>query len=288
MSRQPRRSIRRRLPGWIATTILIIGAIGMIAPFLWMFSTSMAPATEAFALPPRWIPLPLRSDNYLALLDPSQPTGQIPLFQTMFNSAVIAIGVTIGTLITCPLAGYAFARLRFPGREGLFLLLLTSLMVPIQVTIIPLFIIMKNLGLVNTPWSLILPGLSSAFGVFLMRQFFLTLPQELLDAASIDGASTFGTFRRIALPLAKPALSALAIITFLGAWNAYFAPLIMLSDISNMTMPLALVAMLGVMKSGNIAQLMAATTVAIVPVAILFVVAQRWIVASFARSGVKG
>ncbi len=274
---------RARLPTVIALTILVIGAIGMVAPFLWMLATSMRPATQAFDLPPAWVPWPLRADNYQAAV-----TGPVPLLKNMFNSAVIAIAIALGQIITCPLAGYAFARLRFPGRNALFLLLLTSLMVPIHVTIIPLFVLMRNIGLVNNPLSLILPGVTGAFGVFLMRQFFLSLPMELLEAGRIDGASTFTVYRAIALPLAKPALTALGIIAFLGSWNAYFVPLIFLNNIDTTTMPIALVLMLGPNRSGNVAEIMAATTIAIIPALVVFIVAQRWIVESMTRSGLKG
>lgn len=276
-------SARRRVPAAIALTILVIGAIGMVAPFLWMVATSMRQATQAFDLPPTWIPWPLRPDNYEAAV-----TGPVPLLRNMFNSAVIAIAVALGQIITCPLAGYAFARLRFPGRNVLFLVLLTSLMVPIHVTIIPLFVLMRNIGLVNNPLSLILPGITGAFGVFLMRQFFLTLPGELLEAGRIDGAGAFTAYRAIALPLAKPALTALGIIAFLGAWNAYFVPLIFLNNINTATMPIALVLMLGPNRSGNVAEIMAATTIAIIPALVVFLVAQRWIVESMTRSGLKG
>lgn len=274
---------RRRLPVVLATGILVIGAIGMVAPFLWMFATSMRPATEAFDLPPTWIPWPLNEQNYVAAV-----TGPVPLLKNMFNSAVIAIAIALGQIITCPLAGYAFAKMRFPGRNILFIILLTSLMVPIHVTIIPLFILMRNIGLVNNPLALILPGITGAFGVFLMRQFFLSLPSELLEAARIDGAGAFTTYRAVALPLAKPALTALGIIAFLAAWNAYFVPLIFLSNINTATMPLALVLMLGPNRSGNVAEIMAATTIAIVPALIVFLLAQRWIVESMTRSGLKG
>jgi multiple sugar transport system permease protein len=274
---------RRSLPGFVATLVLLIGAIGMIAPFLWMFATSMRPSTSAYDLPPTWIPWPLDSGNYETAI-----TGPVPILRNMLNSAVIAIAVSLGQIITCPIAGYAFARLRFRGRDGLFLLLLASMMVPIQVTIIPLFVLMRTFGLIDHPLSLILPGLTAAFGVFLMRQFFLSLPQELTEAARIDGAGTWTTYRLVALPLAKPALSALGVIAFLTSWNAYFMPLIFLKDLDTATLPLALVTMLGPYRSGNVAVMMAATTIAILPALLVFIVAQRWIVESLTRSGVKG
>jgi multiple sugar transport system permease protein len=276
--------VRRSGPGgWVATIILIIGAAGMIAPFLWMFSTSMRPATEAYDLPPTWLPFPLQSENYVNAV-----TGPVPLLQNMLNSAVIAITVTLAQMILCPMAGYAFARLRFPARNVLLITLLASLMVPVQVTIIPLFILMRNLGLINNPLSLILPALTGAFGVFLMRQFFLGLPEEILEAARIDGAGPFTVYRLVALPLAKPGLSALGVITFLATWNAYFAPSIFLNSIDTATMPLALVLMLGPYKTGDVAMIMAATTIAILPAFLVYLVAQRWIVESLTSSGVKG
>jgi multiple sugar transport system permease protein len=170
----------------------------------------------------------------------------------------------------------------------LFILLLTSLMVPAQVTIISLFLLMRQLGLIDHPLSLILPALTGAFGVFMMRQFFLSVPSELLEAARIDGATPAQAFRLVALPLAKPALTALAVIVFLGSWNAYFAPSIFLNSIEHATMPLALVLLLGPYKSGNVAQMMAATTIAVIPALIVFLLAQRWIVESLTRTGIKG
>jgi multiple sugar transport system permease protein len=281
---------RQRAPGGktdvrsiIAIVVLLLVGIGMVAPFIWMLATSMRPSTRAYDLPPQWLPFPLRSQNYEDAV-----SGPVPLLRTMWNSAVIAIAVSIAQLITCPMAGYAFARLRFPGRDKLLVALLASLMVPIQVTIIPLFLLMREFQLINNPLSLILPLLTSAFGVFLMRQFFLGVPESLLEAAKIDGAGPWTTYRLVALPLAKPGLSALGTITFLTTWNAYFAPSIFLNSIENATMPLALVLMLGPYKTGSVAMIMAATTIAILPAFLVYLVAQRWIVESLTSSGVKG
>jgi multiple sugar transport system permease protein len=243
----------------------------------------MVPATEAYDLPPKWLPFPLQSENYVNAV-----TGPVPLLQNMLNSAVIAIAVTLAQVVLCPMAGYAFARLRFPLRSVLLVTLLASLMVPVQVTIIPLFILMRNVGLINNPLSLILPALTGAFGVFLMRQFFLGLPEEILEAARIDGAGPFTVYRLVALPLAKPGLSALGVITFLATWNAYFVPSIFLNSIDTATMPLALFLMLGPYKTGDVAMIMAATTIAILPAFLVYLVAQRWIVESLTSSGVKG
>jgi len=255
----------------------------MFLPFLWMISTAMRSTLNAYDLPPNWIPWPIDLSNFASAI-----SGPVPILQNMLNSLLIAVGVSAGQLITAPLAGYAFAKLKFRGSSFLFVLILTSLMVPIQVTIIPLFILMKDFGLINNGWSLVIPSLTGAFGVFLMRQFFLTVPDELLEAAKIDGANALQTFRFVALPLAKGTMTALAVIVFLGSWNAYFAPSIFLSDIHTATMPLAIVLLLGPYKSGNVAVMMSATTIAILPALIVFLLAQRWIVESFTRTGIKG
>ena len=280
-----RRVWTRRHPvsWWLATAVLVLGAAGMVAPFVWMFSTSMRSALRAYDLPPQWFAWPTNLDNYQAAV-----SGPVPLLRNMLNSTIVAVAVTVGQLITCPLAGYAFARMRFPGSGALFALLLASLMVPIQVTIIPLFLLMRNWGLINNLMSLILPGLTGALGVFLMRQFFLTLPRELFEAARLDGAGAVRSYLRIALPLAKPGLTTLAVITFLASWNAYFAPLVFLNDIRATTLPPALVVMLGPYRSGNVAVVMAATAIAILPALVVFLIAQRWIVEALARSGLKG
>ncbi|MCA0322407.1 MAG: carbohydrate ABC transporter permease [Actinobacteria bacterium] len=279
--RLPRR--RLAIGEVVAVTILVIGAIGMVAPFLWMFTTSLRTSTKAYDLPPQWLPTEFKWENYAEAVN-----GPVPILKNMANSAVIAIAVSIGMIITAPMAGYAFARLRFPGRDSLFVALLASLMVPIQVTVIPLFLLMRTLGLVNNPLSLILPGLTGAFGVFLMRQFFLGLPEEILEAARLDGCGPFTAYRLVALPLVKNGVSTLGVITFLGSWNAYFAPSIFLNDVDTATLPLALVLMLGPYGAGNMSAVMAATTIAILPALIVFLIAQRWIIASLTQSGVKG
>jgi multiple sugar transport system permease protein len=267
----------------VSIVVLSIGAVGMVAPFLWMLVTSLKTAIHTYDLPPNWIPLQFQWSNYWDAV-----TGPVPLLENMFNSAFIAVLVTLGITITAPMAGFAFAWLRFPGKSGLFITLLASLMVPIQVTIIPLFIIMSNLGLIDTPWSLILPYITGAFGVFLMRQFFLTLPRELLEAARIDGAGVWATFWLVGLPLVRNGLSALGVITFLASWNAYFAPSIFLNSQDHATLPLALLLMRGIFSSGSVNVNMAATTLAILPAFIVYLFAQRWIIASFTASAVKG
>ncbi len=272
-----------RLLGIAAMVVLGVGAILMVMPFLWMFSTSLRPSAESYKLPPAWLPTSWHFENYAAVFQ-----STVPFVGFAANSLKITFFVVFGQLITCSMAGFAFARLRFPGRDMLFIVLLASLMVPTQVTIIPVFIIMKNLGLADNHLSLIMLGLTSAFGVFLLRQFFLTVSQDLIDAAKIDGAGPWTTFTRIGLPLAAPSLSALAIITFNNTWNNYFYPLIFLTSWDKMTLPLGITALRGYLSSGNASVVMAAVAMTILPVLVVFLLAQRWIIQGVTQSGIKG
>ena len=273
----------QRVVNGAAVVVLGIGAVLMILPFMWMFSTSLRPITESYKLPPAWFPTEFHWETYTAVFQSS-----VPVIQFAANSVKVTFFVTLGQLITCSMAGFAFARLRFPFRNLLFLLLLASLMVPGQVTIIPVFIIMRNLGLVDSHLSIILPFLTSAFGVFLLRQFFLTLPQDLIDAAKIDGAGAWTTFLRVALPLAGPSLAALTIISFNNTWNNYFYPLVFLNTWEKMTLPLGITALRGYMASNSASVVMAAVSLAILPVLLVFLLAQRWFIAGITRTGIKG
>lgn len=260
---------------------LLFVVLVMVTPFVWMFSTSFGSVETAFALPPRWIPDLSNIRAYQQLLK------SIPFFLYMWNSFKIASLITVGQLITCSTAAYAFARLRFRGRDFLFFLLLSSMMVPIQVTVVPLFILMRRIHLYDTHASLILPVLISAFGVFLLRQFFLTIPKELEDAARIDGASHFTIYSRIILPLSGPALSALAILCFLYFWNELFRPLIFLSSLDNFTIPVGLTMLRGQYDVGSPTRLMAAVTLAVIPVLVVFIFAQRYIIEGITLTGLK-
>lgn len=273
----------QKLPDVIAIGLLGIGGILMMMPFMWMFSTSLRPVAESYKLPPAWLPTEWHFETYVAVFQSS-----VPIFAFAWNSIKVTFLVTFGQLITCSMAGFAFARLRFPFRNLLFVLLLASLMVPGQVTIIPVFIIMRYLGLVDNHFSIILPFLTSAFGVFLLRQFFLTLPQDLIDAAKIDGAGSWTIYLRVALPLAGPALAALAILTFNNTWNNYFYPLIFLNTWEKMTLPLGITALRGYMASNSASVVMAAVTLAILPVFLVFLFAQQWFIAGITRTGIKG
>lgn len=274
--------VAKRVMRWGIYLALSITTLLTLAPLLWMVSTSLRPSSESYKLPPQWLPTDFRIENYQAVFDSS-----LPFLRLIWNTLKITVAVTLGQLLLCSMAGFAFAKLRFPGREILFIVLLASLMVPNQVTVIPIFLIMRTFGLIDTHMSLILPGLVSAFGVFLMRQFFMALPSELIAAAKIDGAGTWTIFTRIALPLAVPALVTLSILTFNTTWNAYFYPLIFLSSWDKMTLPQGIAQLQGTMQSGNPSVIMAAVTMALLPVLFIFVLAQRWIVEAFAQSGLK-
>ena len=219
--------ITARRPGWahwaqlgLAYVALTIGSLWALFPFLWMISTSLKSDSEVLIYPPVWIPTRLVWENY------AEVTRLLPFGRFLLNTTVVAVTVTILELITSSFAAYAFARLRFPGRDKLFLLYLGTLMIPGQVTIIPNFLLVSWLGWVDTYWALILPAAFSAFGTFLLRQFFMSIPQELEQAARIDGCSFFGIYRHIILPLSGPALATLAVFAFMTQWNAFLWPLI--------------------------------------------------------------
>lgn len=283
MSKLRRNSQPRRFTALVGTALVIAAGLPMVAPFLWMLTTSLRTGVHAFDLPPAWLPTEWHFQNFLTLFQ-----SNVPFATFLWNSVEIASVVTAAQLFTCSLAGYAFAHLRFRGREALFPLLLTSLMMPIQVTVVPLFLMMSALNLVDTHWAVILPLATNAFGIFLMRQFFLTVPRELIEAARIDGAEQFRIFWRVALPLAKPSLAALAIITFTNTWNSYFLPLVFLNSWEKMTLPVGMFALSNVYGSGNVSIIMAAVGLAVCPLLILFLVAQRHIISGMVGSAVKG
>ena len=261
---------------------LLLGGVIMLLPFAWMFSTSWRLAKDSFSLPPQWWPTTWHVENYREVLE------NIPFVAFVLNSLQVTVLITLGQLVTCSMAAYAFARLRFPGREALFLVFLSQLMVPQQVTIIPVFILIRVFGLLDTPWALIVPALFSAFGTFLLRQFFLTIPNELEDAARVDGAGYVRTFVQIILPLAGPALATLTIFTFNFYWNEFFRPLLFISTWERMTLPLGLTIMKGFLGVGNVAAIMAGVSMGILPVLVVFLLAQRYLIEGVTLTGMKG
>ncbi len=265
--------------------VLLVGiALIEIAPLTWMFSTSLRDPKNSFDLPPDFWPTAFHWQNYLTVI--TSPDIQFLLF--FWNSLKIALIVTGAQLLTCSMAGFAFGRLQFKGRDFLFGLFLASLMVPATVTLIPSFILIKEMELINTHWALILPSITSAFGVFLLRQHFKSLPEELINAAKIDGATYFRIYWQILLPLTGPALSALGIFTFLGSWNNFVGPLLFLRDWDLYTFPIAIATLRGYMGSGNQSEVLAGIMISIFPILVFFLFAQRWIVQGASITGVKG
>lgn len=262
-------------------TLLTIGSIIMAAPFVWMVLTSLKDTAQAFSDPPTWLPNPIVWDNF--------PTSfqALPFGQAYFNSFYIALVIVACQLITCSMAGYAFARIRFPGRNIIFVMFLATLMIPFQLTIIPIFLTMRYLGWLDTHLALIVPAaLFSAFGVFLMRQFIRGIPLELEEAAIVDGANRWTIYWKIILPLLKAPLAALGIFAFLAQWNSFFVPLIMLNSVENFTVPLMLNQFKG-QYATEWTMVMAGSVIAVIPVLIIYIIAQRQIIQGIALTGLK-
>lgn len=264
----------------ITHALLITGAATMLVPFLWMLSSSFKSLTEVFAFPPTLFGEEFRWGNYLEI------SGRFNYFRYFLNSIKVSLWVVLFQVFTSATAGYVFAKMNFPGRDKIFTLYLATMMVPFHVTVITNFLQMSRYGLVNTLWSLMLPATVSTFGTFLMRQFFITVPGELIEAAKIDGCNPFTTFFKIAFPLAKSTIATLAIFSFMGVWNDYFTPLIYLNDQRRYTLPLGLASMQG-MYSTNWPVLMAASVIAVLPVLIAFIFAQDAFVKGVMMSGIK-
>ena len=261
--------------------VLIPLAVAMLIPMVWMLVTSLETLSETQHFPPVLVPHPLRLANYSDVL------RQTPFARWFVNTVIVTVVTVAGNLLLCSLAGYAFARIKFFGREIVFILILATLMIPFQVVMIPTFIIVKDLGLINTLQALIVPNLAQAFGIFLLRQFFRTLPVELEEAARIDGASRLSVLFKIVLPLSGPALATLAVITFLWTWNDFLWPLITIYSPNNMTLQLGLTTFQGTHASSwNL--LMAANVMSMLPVLLLFFLAQRYFIRGIATSGLKG
>jgi multiple sugar transport system permease protein len=262
--------------------LLIVGLVLVVGPFAWMVLGSFKPQAEFLRLPPTWLPETWTLDNYRRLFQ----NLDFPRFFT--NSLVVATAVTAGNLVFAPMLGWALAKLHFRGKRFLLLLVLATLMLPASATLIPLYVLMSTLNLVNTYPGLILPFLAGPLGVFLTRQLFISLPDELLEAARIDGAGEFGIFFRIGMPLAAPVLATLGILTFLGSWNSFLYPLVMTQEPQMYTLPVALATFATGQYQADHGMLMAGSVVLVVPVLIVFVLMQRWITEGVATTGLKG
>jgi multiple sugar transport system permease protein len=264
----------------LSHVILMLGAVTMLIPFIWMLSSSFKSLSEVFVFPPKLFGEKIVWENY------TQISSRFSYFSYFLNSIKVSVWVVCFQVFTSAVAGYVFAKLRFKGRDKIFLLYLATMMIPFHVTVITNFLQMSIYGLVNTLWSLMLPASISAFGTFLMRQFFITVPNELIEAAKIDGCNPFTTFIRIAFPMAKSSIATLSIFCFMNVWNDYFTPLVYLNDMRKYTLPLGLASMKG-MYSTNWPVLMAASVIAVLPVLIAFLCAQDAFVKGVMMSGLK-
>ncbi len=270
---------------WVDRGIIAVMAVlgvFMLLPFAWLFSMSFRLPSEAYKMPPSFLPPNLDFRNYQAVLD-----STVPFLQIYWNSLEVAVLVTVGQLVTCTLAAFAFARLKFPGRDSLFFVMLIGLMFPAQVTIIPIYLGFAQVGLLNKPIGLALMYLTSSFGVFLIRQFMRTQPKALEEAALMDGAGYFKIFTRISLPQLRPALSALGIITFTQTWNYYFQARVLLEPQESMTLPVAMDLLRGYLSNGNLSLVMAAMSMAVLPVILIFLLAQKLVIEGVTMSGIK-
>jgi multiple sugar transport system permease protein len=260
---------------------LITGSVAMLLPFIWMLSTSLKTPPQIFTYPPVWIPDPIAWQNY------RETVSVMPFGRFYLNSLIVASSITILQLLTSSLAAFAFARLRFRGRNALFLLYLATLMIPFQVTMLPNFILMSWLRWFDTYQALILPPAFSAFSTFLLRQYFLGLPLDLDEAARIDGASSFRIWWQIVLPLSGPVLAALTIFVFLNNWNDFLWPLVITDSLEMRTLPVGLSILQG-QYSVRWNLLMAGSVIAMLPVLIVYTLGQKWFIQGFTMSGLGG
>ena len=281
-SRVAARGLRRRGDSALTYLVLAVGAVVLLFPFYWLVSSAFKTSDEIAAYPVIWVPSRLAWENFSTLFQ------SLPMWTYFFNTVLVAGCAAIGTTFSSALAGYSFARLRFPGRDALFVLALSTLMVPGFVTLIPQFIMFKSFGWLDTFAPLIVPQLfANPAYLFLTRQFFLTQPRELEDAAKIDGCGYVRTFWRIALPLIKPALIAVALFTFLYNWNDFLGPLIYLQSSNHLTLQLGL-AQLQSQYSTHFELIMAGAVLTTLPVVALFFIGQRWFIQGIVVTGVKG
>ena len=271
----------RRLKLALTYLILSLGAVFMLFPVFWMVTTAFKSETEIFAAPIRWLPSALHWENFTV------PLAEKPFARWFLNSVLIASGVTIGNLLISSLAGFGFAKYRFPGRGALFLLILATFMIPLQVTMIPLFFIVKNLGWINSYQGLIVPIMVDAFGIFLMRQFVADIPNDYIDQARIDGAGELRIWWSVILPLSWPILSALGILSFLTAFDELLWPLILVTGDEMRTIPLGLATFENTYQT-IYNQLMAMALLAMIPVFLVFLIFQRRIIQGVTFTGLKG
>lgn len=274
------RSLRRAAKGLVYVPLLFAAALALM-PFVWMISSSLKLDKDVFSIPMRWIPQAFHWDNY------SQIWERVPLLTYFKNTSIVAAAVTFMQLLTSSFAAYAFAKMQFKGRDILFLCYIGTIAVPWQAYMLPQFIMMRSIGLYDTVWALVVLQSFSAFGVFLMRQFYLSIPNDLNEAARIDGLSEYGIWARIMLPLSKPAIATLTIFTFVNTWNDYMGPLIYLTKDENKTIQVGLRRFIQAYTS-DYHLIMAASLCTLIPVTIVFLALQKYFIQGIATTGLKG
>ena len=273
--------MKKALPSLLLHAALLLLAAATLLPLVWMVSASLMPTGEANTEPPRFFPSEVTWVHYQELFT------RLDLGRFFLNSFLIAATVTVVSLFLNSMAGYAFAKLRFPGRDRLFAFLIAAMVIPTQISMLPLFLVMKSLGLVNSYWGVMLPSLATILGIFLVRQYALSVPSELLDAARIDGAGEWRIYWSIVLPLCKPVLVTMAVFQFLAMWNDFMWPLIILSDDSKYTLPVALANLVGEHVQDT-ELMMAGSVITILPVLLVFVALQRYYIEGITAGSVKG
>lgn len=272
---------RRTIESALLHLVLVLGALATVIPLAWMISASLMPAGEATAFPPRWVPTRATLANYHELFD------RLAIGRAFMNSMIVAVISTLCSLLFNSMAGYAFAKLRFAGRDRLFTLLVGALAIPAQVAMLPLFLLLKSMGLVNTYVGAMIPLMATIYGVFLVRQFMISIPDDLIAAARIDGASEWQIYRMVILPVARPVLATLAIFTFMSAWNDFMWPLVILTSDEKYTLPVAIASLVGE-HAHDIELMMASSVLAVIPVLLLFFVLQKQYIAGLTAGSVKG
>lgn len=273
--------MRKRVWSIALYTLLLIAGAATALPLLWMVAASVMPAGGASTFPPKFFAGTVTAEHYEVLFT------RLNLSRYLFNSVVISFGVTFLSLLNNSMAGYAFAKYRFAGRDRLFKFLIASMIVPAQVTMLPLFLMLNRMGLVNTYWGILVPGLASIFGIFLVRQFALSLPDSLIEAARMDGASDFGIYVRIILPLMKPILVTLGLFTFMGIWNDFLWPLIIMTDDSMYTLPVAVANLIGEHVQDT-ELMMAGSVLTVTPILIVFALVQKYYIQGIIAGSIKG
>lgn len=269
----------------VGYVVLIAVSLMMVVPFLWMITTSLRPSGSEFAFPPQILPTTFEFENYVRLFT------LVPFGRYLVNTVVVTMVTVFGQVIICSMAAYGFARLRFMGRDTIFVLYLATMMIPFQITLIPLFLIVFGLGWVNTYQGLIIPGISSVFGIFLLRQAFMGVPNDYQDAARIDGANEWTVYWRVFMPLNGPALATLAVFAFMGTWTDLLWPLLIARNQEMRTLELGLAyfnASTTAFRQTNWPLMMAAAVVVMLPVLAVYIFAQRYFIAGITLSGVKG